>query len=104
MAGRGLIYALTAVLVAGGVLHIALRLWRARRLLRTTGGAGSTTARLLDAVTGLYAGILLLGVAVGLATRSPAWGVGVVVGLAVLSMLAAVVVMLVLAARSSRRR
>jgi hypothetical protein len=105
MAGRDLVYAVTAVLVAGGVLHVATRLLRARRLLRTTPVEDRrTAARVLDVVTIGYAGILATGVVVGLATRSAAWGVGVVVALSVLAMLAAVAVMLVLAVRSGRPR
>jgi len=105
MAGRELVYVVTAVLVAGGVLHVALRLLRARRLLRTTPeGDRRVAARVLNLVSVGYAGILLIGVAVGLATRSAAWGVGVVVALSVLAMLAAAVVMLVLAVRSGRSR
>ena len=105
MAGREVIYAVAAVLVAGGVLHVALRLRRARRLLRSSEDGGSSTARrVLDVVTGCYVGILAIGVVVGLATRSAAWGVGVVVALSVLAMLGAVVVLLVVAARPNRPR
>jgi ABC-type transporter Mla maintaining outer membrane lipid asymmetry permease subunit MlaE len=105
MTGREAIYVLTAALVAAGLAHIGLRLRSARRLLRSSDGGGSrTTRRVLDLVTGLYAGILVLGVAVGLATRSAAWGVGVVVALSVLAMLGAVVAMLVVAARSGGPR
>jgi hypothetical protein len=105
MAGRELVYAVTAVLVAGGVLHVALRLLRARRLLRTAPERDRrVAARMLNLVTIGYAGILLIGVVVGLATRSAAWGVGVVVALSVLAMLGAVVVMLVLAVRSGPPR
>jgi hypothetical protein len=105
MSGREVIYVLTAALVAAGVAHVGLRLLRARRLLRSSDAGGSPTARrVLDLVTGLYAGILLLGVAIGLATRSAAWGVGVVVALSVFAMLGGVVAMLVLAARSGGGR
>jgi hypothetical protein len=105
MAGRELVYVVTAVLVAGGVTHVALRLLRARRLLRTTPEADRRAAsRVLNLVALGYAGIIVVGVVVGLATRSAAWGVGVVVVLSVLAMLGAVVVMLVLAVRSGRSR
>ena len=101
MAGREIIYVLAAALVAGGVLHVALRLLRARRLLRTTPAEDRrVAARMLNLVTLGYAGILVIGVLVGLATRSAAWGVGVVVALSVLTMLGAVVALLVFAMRS----
>jgi hypothetical protein len=104
MAGRELVYAITAVLVAGGVLHVALRLLRARRLLRTTSQQDRrAAARMLNLVTLGYAGILLIGTVVGFATRSAAWGVGVVVALSVLAMVGAVVAMLVVAVRAQRR-
>jgi hypothetical protein len=100
MAGRELIYLVTTVLVVAGVAHVGLRLLRARRLLRTTPSTDRrVAARMLNLVTIGYAGILLVGVVVGLATRSAAWGVGVVVTLSVLAMLGAVIAMLVLAAR-----
>ena len=104
MAGREIVYVLAAALVVGGVLHVALRLLSARRLLRTTPEADRrVAARMLNLVTIGYAGILLVGVVVGLATRSAAWGVGVVVALSVAAMLAAVVVMVVLAVRAQHR-
>jgi ABC-type transporter Mla maintaining outer membrane lipid asymmetry permease subunit MlaE len=103
MTGHELVYVAAAALVAGGVLHVGLRLLRARRLLRTTPAADRRDAsRVLNFVTLGYAAILAIGVAVGLATGSAAWGVGVVVVLSVLAMLGAVVVMLVLAVRTGR--
>jgi hypothetical protein len=105
MTGREVVDVLTAALLAAGVAHIGLRLRSARRLLRSSDGGGSrATRRVLDLVTGVYAGILVLGAAVGLATGSAAWGVGVVVALSVLGMLGAVVAMLVMAARSGGPR
>ena len=105
MAGREAIYVLTAALVAAGVGHVSLRLLRARRLLRTTPeGDRRLAARLLNLVTVGYAAILVVGLVVGLSTRSAAWGVGVVVALSVLAMLGAVVALLVLALRPGSRR
>jgi hypothetical protein len=105
MAGRGIIYVVAAALVVAGVAHLGLRLLRLRRLLRTTHPEDRrVAARMLDLVTIGYAAILLTGIVVGFATRSAAWGVGVVVSLSVLAMIAAVVVMLVLAIRSARPR
>jgi len=105
MAGREIIHVLAAALVAAGIAHVASRLLRARRLLRTTSEQDRrVAARMLNLVTLGYAGILVIGVVVGLATRSAAWGVGVVVALSVLAMLGAVVALLVLAARSGGSR
>jgi hypothetical protein len=103
--GHEPVHLLAAALVAGGVLHLATRLVRARRLLRTTPEQDRRgPARVLDVVTIGYAVILAIGLVVGFATGSAAWGVGVVVGMSVLAMLVAVVVMLVLAVRSGRPR
>lgn len=106
MVGRGgqPIYLATAALLALGVLRLVGHYRRARRLLVTASAADRRTGRrTLDRVAAGYGLVLLAGAVVGLATRSLAWGLGVLVVLSVGSLLVTVVGLLV-AGRRDRRR
>jgi len=105
MTGRQLVEVVTLGVVALGVLRVAVRLSRARRLLATTPPEDRAgPRRVLDALTAVYAGVLAAGVVVGTAAHSVAWGIGTVVVLSVAAMLAMVVGMLVAASGGGARR
>jgi hypothetical protein len=105
MTGRQLVEVVTLGVVALGVLRVAVRLSRARRLLATTPPEDRAgPRRVLDALTAVYAGVLAAGVVVGTVAHSVAWGIGTVVVLSVAAMLAMVVGMLVAASGGGARR
>jgi hypothetical protein len=102
--GEHVVYLVTGGLVVAGLLRLVHVYRRARRLV----GDGDDPERrrgrrTLDLVAAAYGGVLLVGLTTGLLAHSVAWGVGVVVALSVLAMLAVVVAMVVAGVRGGRR-
>jgi hypothetical protein len=101
--GERVVYVIAGGLVLAGLLRLVFVYRRTRRLV----GAGDDPTRrrgrrMLDLVAAAYGGVLLVGLVAGVVAHSVAWGIGVVVTLSVVGMLAAVVVLLAAGLRGGR--